>query len=1766
MDPEEKAIEKITEETSYEDGSSAATAISGTSVTRASNTGIKLLDLTPVCLQNTDNILNTLIFMCLDQGHDFRDESQRTMVANNTRRGWVNIEVNQDCYLNKISQDEMSQILPEAGEKCLDAEILFGKHEFMRGLLKTTFAESNGAFGFVLMEDEEWRKLGFKDNDDDTALNMIISQKIFENIEISLLISQGSYYYITSGTRGGNKDIYGTKLDISHNGGNAEILFLNFYKRCFNDGMHKLWDFTTKKHLYMISLNKICINKSGTGITIVKDKTEFECKKITEIDLIVPQYRLNLSTDLIAEPKSSKSKGPLYISDTASEEEILQVSRKFGQALFTGAIDGSPVAPLGTDDKTSRVFDAINYIPRGTRFWFDTAGSKVFKNLVKILYKYQTPLIHTDYKISNDIKIEQAKRGIFSKLLPDTKTETPLFNKYFDIKSNPQSYSEIDTDFILKQYGIITDTSIGSNKHQTTADYLISSLNNLKQDIDCRSLYKRPIEEEYKTSKRKRKGGYTIDGFHGGAGEFEIVRPYLNTSTQRSLNEIIRNKSFNMTIGAIDIVLKYLYNSELENKYQLIDTFMQGVKEKFNTNISDIDKKYNKIKSPLVPTAPAPAVAPQRLATDETGRTTLETISATSQVSPPTIQTTITPVTPTPVTPTKIEAFNNIDNVKEVFELNDTILLETPFVKINSTTPNLNIDNYIRDYSNNLQLYYDYIPQQTITPPDNNYFNNCWQSIDFFQEIQTGGAYYPFKFTVTSGQLDSSKLGGQSIPQYHPPEIDIYMTIFDQNTLKKSEETARLTAPTIEKVEDKPISSFKGIIARMVVVKEVLNNAINVKSQVVVFCHFVYVDFERTEIEPPKDYSEYSKKIKELLDYTVDHTYYVNNESCVDLNDLESTIINSDENIDFELRFDHNKDIIDPFITKWYKYYSYTYGPPVEKGIVYPTDGNSLTWIRAKASDMGYVVSGIVNVAEKLIRNSSKLRSAFGITEGLSDVVLDINPGMVLFVKLFLIRNKYTGDKSRATDTLFLNQTKYLEGIQVSNDENTLYNAMMFGQNIIWSTSSKTVFNMAPYLTKNGKMPITSGFFFNELCKGLRQNQFIDYGKTGDTSKPGKGSADDDEDNNLRIDIRDEIMTQIDGSLLEDIKKCIGQSFMNTPTSFIEKLVEGIFELNKLKKLFDDYKNYYSSSFDTELTQTIKTAKDDGLTTDRLTDGPMKTACNSNGINGLPDEIKSKFDEIKELADSLKTTYTAVFNSLKIAIITLNKCKPPISIDKLFKLILYISKNFTWWDTIQKIIDNIDDISNKYYCILSLKYILALKNLNEEITNETTKTSFEKIISNRWRDFKPADNPCFPETVDGVNEQVINTLKTELSSITDPISSDNSLLKQLDSQSTPDEIKYNNAQFDEAVLFLINSIKNAVLNDSNLENYDTILQRAKDESIKIAQYQKSQTEKASYIDRIAEDIKYISGFIAPAPTGTRVTERLSGGAYGALETIPQYSLTKMNDGYNADNYAKGLVSVQQKVKPTEPILQEDTSDKTLPISNTDTETKTSINKEELIEFYKNSYKNNILTYLQGYITIIKNIDMKYQDKQINFNTNTVQEILIKILLLKIDDINNSYIPAITSKSIIEKLQSINSSLSVENLNTILNYYSQQLSLYSIINIIINSNYNDDDNIELLQKLINENTSDYDYKHLNLTFTKRRLLDKLLTQSNNDNEQNANIETSNPQSLIQSNTVGGVSVKNKRDIKNHKTRNNKRKNKNQTIKKKNNKIKRNTRRH
>ncbi len=1834
--------QQITDEKSFEDGSSAATAFSGTTFSRASNTGIKLLDLTPVCLQNTDNILTTLIFMCLDQGHDFRDGGSRTLIGRD--RGWVDADYNNDSYLNKLTSSQLSQLTPIIGGdgNDLNPEQIFGQYEFMTGLLKTTFAESNGAFGIVLIEDEEWKKLGFNDNDnkDDNTLWPEISQLIKQNIRISL-----NNNHIISTSTSGKKDTNGLNLVISHNDNNANILFLNFYIRCFNDGMHKLWDFTTRKHLYIISLNKINIVRGADATVSVNDaKTEFDCKKITELDLIVPQYRLNLGTEgkqvsllnqeRITKGKKTQQKGELYIEDKPTPEDEAEVYRKLREALFSRTIHTVPIT-TNLDEETAKSFGEITHdgipiyiIPRGTRFWFDISPNKIFKNIVKLLYKHQTPFIHPDYKISNDsknsraMKIEQTKNTIFNALLSTTKGKL-LLDYYSEIKTNPQDFlksqEELITQekddkkmkegediepgqyFILKQYGIVPDTSIGTKKEFTTADYLINSLNNVPQELDCKE-----EEEPIIPSSKRQRSDNSGSGFYGGAGEFDRFAQFLDSKTKMQL-QFIKGKNFNFERNAIEKVLNYLIK---ENKDDIVADFMEVLKQTFKDKSDKIDEIFqkNKMDTARQPSSTIPSLSAAQGPHDftfnrisSTPLTTHEDISAATSITPPTAP--VAPVIPT-APPSEIDKFNNIDNVNKVFKLSDTVLRESPFVEINSKTPNLNIDKYIDEYSNDIQLYYDYIRQKTEISPENNYFNNCWQSINFFQE---GGSNYPYQFTITSGQMDSSKLGGQSIPQYFPPEIDIYMTIFD------------LKPKTQDDIETEPKDNLKGIIARMVVVKEVLNNGINIKGQSLVFCHFVYVDFERTGISPPKDYREYSKKIKELLDYVIEHTYYVKEyNGCINIENLKSINVNADDNIDFELRFDQkNPTTGNPFKRKWYKYYSYTMGPSVKTCIVKPTNGKSITAINSVAKANSYVAQGIVNAAQSLIRNSQKLREAFNIPQTLNDDQFDVNPGAVLFVKLFLIRNKYTGDKSRATDALFLNQTKYLEGIQVSNDENTLYNAMMFGQNTIWSTSTKTVFNMAPYYTKYSTMPVTGGFYIKELCEGLRQNENIKYDKKQE-SETGDAEDDIDEEKIIRRDTYNDIMSQMDIGLLDNIRNCKGQSMMDTSQSFVNKLIDGIVELDKLNKKFDEIKEYYEY-FDTTLAENYEEAKKSFIEAETVTSKNISRNTGGEIYNNIEVKIMKKFEEFEEIFGRLKniSSFSRVENknyssSVYVlfgnAITSLRSCG--INVNRLFKIILYLSKNFPWW--ISANITNYKNIIDHYYCMLVLKFISKLKELNTAIMNdanntnsvdkkERTKKALELWIDGKYKLLKEQlpNSLCLPDLSGNITDYYIQQVTSaDIPKI--------DTLQEVDkTTSSPLQIKFNDAQFDEVSLDFLKLIEeNLQRNNEKLENYyevdqstgQSTLELAIEKQNEILQNGKTITQPLQmneYIKAITRRVDSETPFaISQEPTGIRetatggfapkfeentavVTKRSNNSQYSEIMS-PNLQINKFNMLKNKEVDIQQLAAEETKSKQlSAKVTEEDKANEKQRIaaegvkSTEETTIKTTppINKEELINFYKNSYKNNVFNYLKDYIFIIENIDMKYQDKQINFNTNTVQEILIKILLFKIDDINNSYVPAINSKNIIEKLKSINTSLSVEMLNTISNYYSQQLSLYSIINIIINADYeNQDEYNMLLKNLIYENIPDYYYKQFKLSFTKDQLLNKLLTQSNNDNEENEDIETSNPQTLIQSGTVGGVSIKNKKYIKNNKTRNNKFKNKKLTIKKRNNKIKRNTRRH
>ena len=282
---------------------------------------------------------------------------------------------------------------------------------------------------------------------------------------------------------------------------------------------------------------------------------------------------------------------------------------------------------------------------------------------------------------------------------------------------------------------------------------------------------------------------------------------------------------------------------------------------------------------------------------------------------------------------------------------------------------------------------------------------------------------YPFKFQVVSGVLDSSLQGGENMPEYFPPEMDIFMTIFDNQ------------------------GNLQGAIIRMTFLKVILKNATNSKNNARVFSHFAYVGFDEINLECEAKLGEnwkinpeqYPFALKQLINYTVNNTSF-----------LPSLTQNSISNFELKLKDDTFK--------RWYFYFSDTAGPSVSEGINDVVKKIFSGQIGIISDDNVDVSESIVKVAQKLYMNSPKLREIFREETGV--VVRNY-----AFESTFLLRIKYIGDKSRCTDSLFLNRNKYAECMQITGDENAYFTALINGASTIYSPPSKFAIYFAPYFT-----------------------------------------------------------------------------------------------------------------------------------------------------------------------------------------------------------------------------------------------------------------------------------------------------------------------------------------------------------------------------------------------------------------------------------------------------------------------------------------------------------------------------------------------------------------------------------------------------------------------------------------------------------------------------------------------------------------------------
>jgi hypothetical protein len=99
------------------------------------------------------------------------------------------------------------------------------------------------------------------------------------------------------------------------------------------------------------------------------------------------------------------------------------------------------------------------------------------------------------------------------------------------------------------------------------------------------------------------------------------------------------------------------------------------------------------------------------------------------------------------------------------------------------------------------------------------------------------------------------------------------------------------------------------------------------------------------------------------------------------------------------------------------------------------------------------------------------------------------------FESTFLLRIKYIGDKSRCTDSLFLNRNKYAECMQITGDENAYFTALINGASTIYSPPSKFAMYFAPYFTygsveAEGKFLMNLPIYKETLLKGESPTEF----------------------------------------------------------------------------------------------------------------------------------------------------------------------------------------------------------------------------------------------------------------------------------------------------------------------------------------------------------------------------------------------------------------------------------------------------------------------------------------------------------------------------------------------------------------------------------------------------------------------------------------------------------------------------------------------------
>ena len=431
---------------------------------------ININNITPILQQKCDNIMTTLLFMPLDQCHDFR--GGRTVGSaswvTETAKGVLKKDVDIDTIANGITENLYS-------------------NDFMNTLVKTSFSGKQNIIGIMVIGDDSHQALLSADSQYKTGAYELDIQKIMDGY--GQMITIASDIMMSCDPKGNRQRInVGPKV--------AQVTFLGFTSDGWDKGMHDVWSMNEKKHVYAIKIDSIKqetnvpeVVYSGTKVTVIENivpcyEMLYKSKEEGDMNAFINNYQLpdgkkltksnfdeffsqanfdKLYADFLAE--LYREKADMHLEDTEEGE-----SMDGGGYQQTGLTRGATYKFYGVRAPDSKSSERMTPENRTRHIIFEN----LFIELLKKMSKNISPQIHEDFKYpeeSDDCAVENVE-----KINERIKKVNEYYETVKDVVNaeNIQEYSKEayqalkdkmisegnDSKVIVKQFGTVNDMNI----------------------------------------------------------------------------------------------------------------------------------------------------------------------------------------------------------------------------------------------------------------------------------------------------------------------------------------------------------------------------------------------------------------------------------------------------------------------------------------------------------------------------------------------------------------------------------------------------------------------------------------------------------------------------------------------------------------------------------------------------------------------------------------------------------------------------------------------------------------------------------------------------------------------------------------------------------------------------------------------------------------------------------------------------------------------------------------------------------------------------------------------------------------------------------------------------------------------------------------------------------------------------------------------------------------------------------------------------------